>query len=739
MQLTIARRAAWGALATLILTVPATVPAVADEWSNWRGPERNGLSAETGLIDSWSQEGENLLWKQDFTGRSAPVVFQGRACANGRVGEGIDRQEMVACFDAFSGEQLWEHRFNVYQTTVPWNRVGWANITGDPETGFLYVQGVGGTFFCLDSADGRVVWQKNLIEEHGFMEGYGGRTQTPMVDENRVIVTFASTSWGKLSRPLHRMYAFDKANGDLIWWSSPATSMADKNSQSTPNIAEVDGRRLVIQGNGGGWIFAVDARTGEKVWGYGLSKRGINTSVVVDGTTVYASHSEENIDEGSMGRIVAIDATGTGDITATHEKWRSPQGTGYSSLVVKDGRLYVVDNSANLHVLDADNGEELWDLNLGTVGKGSPVWADGKLYVAEVNGHFLIVALGDEGGEILDNEAINMPEGRYAEIYGSPAIAYGRVYFTTEEGFYALGKADTSQEIAELSAPQLIDSAPEGATLATVQVIPGEVHLTRTENSSFRVELFDAKGRSLPTESASWSVEGLQGKIATDGTFTPDPMSGSHSGYINATVGEVTGQARVRVLAGIPLTEDFESTEVGSRPSYFLGYVGRWTVEELEGTEGKVLAKNPSPVKIHRHITYLGSAQDHDYTISADLMGTKTGRKIADMGLLNQGYTLDLQAAHQKLELRSWAAALRMRQSVDFAWEPGVWYSTKMQVETQGEVAVVRAKVWKKGDDEPEAWTLEVKDPHGIQTGSPGLYGFAPSSIYFDNVTVTRN
>ncbi|MCZ6726736.1 MAG: PQQ-binding-like beta-propeller repeat protein, partial [Acidobacteria bacterium] len=163
----------------------------ASDWGHWRGPGRNGVSPETGLIDGWSTAGENLLWRVDFTGRSTPVVLGDRVCANGRTGEGELRQEMVACFDAETGEQLWERRFNVYHTSVPWTRVGWAHVTADAGTGYLYAQGVAGVFLCLDSATGEVIWSRRLIEEFGFMEGYGGRTQTPFVDGDKIIVTFS--------------------------------------------------------------------------------------------------------------------------------------------------------------------------------------------------------------------------------------------------------------------------------------------------------------------------------------------------------------------------------------------------------------------------------------------------------------------------------------------------------------------------------------------------------------------
>ena len=236
------------------------------------------------MISKWSQEGENLIWRVDFTGRSTPVIFGGRVCANGRVGEGIERQEMVACFDAASGEKLWESRWPVYHTTVPWNRAGWPNPAFDPETGNLYVQGVGGIFKAFDP-EGRELWSYNLIEEFGFMEGYGGRTQTPIIDEDQVILTFCNSGWGNQTRPLHRFYAFDKRTGEVIWVGVPGGGIKDKNTQSTPAVAEINGQKLLIHGNADGHIYAVQARTGEKIWGFALSKRGINTSVLVDGTT----------------------------------------------------------------------------------------------------------------------------------------------------------------------------------------------------------------------------------------------------------------------------------------------------------------------------------------------------------------------------------------------------------------------------------------------------------------------
>ena len=82
-------------------------PARAADWPGWRGPQQNGVSLEKGLISEWSADGRNLAWKADFTGRSTPVVLNGRVYVIGRVGRDITEQERVACFDAETGKLLW--------------------------------------------------------------------------------------------------------------------------------------------------------------------------------------------------------------------------------------------------------------------------------------------------------------------------------------------------------------------------------------------------------------------------------------------------------------------------------------------------------------------------------------------------------------------------------------------------------------------------------------------------------
>ena len=707
------------------------------DWPHWRGPLQTGVSLERGLISNWSLEDDNLIWKADFIGRSTPVVLNGRVYVTGRIGKEITEQEQIACFDAQTGKLLWEHRFNVFHTTIPFNRVGWASPAGDPETGNIYVHGVGGLFFCFDR-DGNILWSRSLTEELGRISGYGGRVHTPFVDGDLVIISFLNSSWGDQVPGRHRYYAFDKRTGEVVWISTPGGPPKDT-TYSTPVVAVINGQRLLIAGNANGAIYALKVQTGEKVWEFQLSKRDINASVVVDGNRVYAGHSEENLDNTSMGRVVCIDATGTGDVTKTHEIWRYDEcRVGYASPAVHAGRLYVVDNSANLHCLDAENGTVYWHHNVGTVGKGSPVWADGKLYVTEVNGAFQVVQAGKDAGKALDQEKIRLSDGRPAEIYGSPAVAYGRIYFTTEEGLYCLG--DKKAAFTVIPSKTMVDAgrrSDRNAPPAAIRVVPAEVLVRPGETVRFNVRTFDAQGRFIRSVNAAWSLKGLLGEMDGEGRFTPDKKQGAQAGFLFAQVEDLKGSARVRVVPPLPWSEDFESVEVDKNPAHWVGAGTRFLVKVKDGN--RVLVKAPVKRGLNRSNVYLGPPGMANYTIQADLMGTKKGRRRSDMGLIANRYTLDMMGNHQRLQVRSWASDLRMARTIDFQWHPDVWYTMKLKVDVVGQKAIVKGKVWRTSDPEPEAWTITAEDPLPNREGSPGLYGYSPVEIYYDNIKVMED
>ena len=722
------------------------------QWTHWRGPTQDGVSPETDLISSWSVDGENLVWRADFAGRSTPVVFDGRVCAMGRDGEEILRQEIVKCWSAENGEEIWERRFTPHNTFVPWQRLGWAALAADVETGYLFANTSDGLVIALDR-DGDTVWQWRSGEDFGRSSGYGGRTHTPIVDENRVILAMINTSWGDMGGPPSmRYWAFDKKTGEVLFAAKPSPRTKDANTQSTPVVAIVDGERLLIGASSDGWVYAVRARTGEKVWGFQLSQVSLNAGVAVADGRVFASHSEENIDSGTMGRMVAIDATARGeDLTKTYELWRIPEiKAGFGTPLVHEGRVYIIDNSANLHAIDAATGEIVWVHNIGTVGKSGPVWADGKIYVTEVNGRFHILKDAGDHAEVLDSEEILMPDGvRPAEIYASPAIAYGRIYLATENGFFCLG--DKSKPFAaEDRPPVVLDESPAAADAepALIHVVPAEVVTTTGTTTEFRVQAFDDSGHFLGEMPAtSWSVEGLAGEVSSGGALSLEGSKGLQVGYVVAKLGDLEAKARVRAAGPLPWSEDFEALEAGPFPKggFPAGWLGRGKkahVEEIDGA--KVLVQPDPEFFAPRAIIYVGPSLMSGYTIQADVYATAEGRRKPELGLINSGYTFLMAGIQQRLEIRSWGSELRMMQRQDFAWDTDTWYTMKMRVDLENdatgkEQAVIRGKVWKRSDGEPSDWTFMVTDPLPIKHGAPGLYAFTPVNGYFDNVLLTES
>ena len=360
--------------------------------------------------------------------------------------------------------------------------------------------------------------------------------------------------WGQHGRGNHRFMAFDKKTGETMWVSAPGARPYDT-TYAPPIIATVNGMRLLIQGASDGFVHAIKPQTGEPVWRYEISKRGINTGVVVRGTTAILTHSEENLASNEMGMMVAVDASAKGDLKKRQVKWsvNGWQG-GFSSPVLDGDRLYQIDNGANLAAFDVNSGKQLWLQNLGTIQKASPVLADGKLYVGTENGKFFILKPTATGCEILDQDQLGT-EALPEVIIASPAVSNGRIYVVSDSALYAIGKK-TSQS-SSAPPPAAVGATVSSNPVTHVQVVPTELILKPGDKVNFRVRLFDAQGNFIREEpSATWSLDQLKGTVE-NGAFTAGNESVTQAGLVKATVGGVTGAASVRVFPPLPWSETF--------------------------------------------------------------------------------------------------------------------------------------------------------------------------------------
>jgi outer membrane protein assembly factor BamB len=716
---------------------PRRVPV--GDWPEARGPNRDGVSAETGLPEKWALNGQNFLWRAPYGGRSAPIVMGNRVCVQNPSGSGPTLQERVMCLDVDTGKVIWEYKFNIFQSDIPAHRVGWASPAADPETGNVYALSGGAEAIAL-SKDGKLLWNRSFGEEFAAFTTHGGRTMSPLVDGDLVIVSAAISSWGTQANRAQRFVALDKRTGDIVWSAAPGGRPYDT-AYPLPIVATINGLRMYITGNGDGGFQAIKPQTGERVWNFTASKRAINTGAVVKGNSVIVSHGDENLDTGDLGMIGAIDGSQTGDIKQT--KWAvKGMQFGFSSPVVDGDRVYQIENGSRMRAFDIATGRELWKQDLGTVQKAPPVLADGKIYVGTESGKFFILRPGPDRAEVLSvvelppsKNSVEQAEGTPEPILGGAAVSRGRIFFASSDAVYALGPK-TAKAVSGVAADEPAvkgDGAP-----AWVQVAPTELVLKPGQSVKLHAKLFDAKGRFLREDPATWSLQGLMGTVA-DGTFTVSGDPTEQAGIIKATVGALSGEARARVVHPLPWTETFESYADGAVPAGWINAVaGHYAVTTLDGQ--KVLQKAPDESIFQRGRMFIGPVDWSNYTFDADVRVATRRRQMGDIGITAQRYSLVLYGNSQELKLEPWEPEVKRTVTLPYAWKPDAWYHLKLRVENLPDGKVrARGKVWPTGQAEPAQWTIDKVDPIGNRQGAPGVFAFAQFGAFVDNIKIVAN
>jgi outer membrane protein assembly factor BamB len=729
-------------LAAVSLSVDAEGPRriLVGDWPDMRGPHRDGVSRETGLIDTWVLNGENFLWRAPYGGRSAPVVMGNRVYVQNPAGRGAELQERVMALDADSGRVIWEHRFNIYQSDVPAHRVGWASPAVDPETGNIYAFSGGAEAMAL-SRDGKRLWSRSFGEEFAAFTTHGGRTMSPVIDGDLVIVSAPVSNWGAAAARGHRIMALDKRTGDVVYVANPGGRPYDT-AYSSPIVATINGLRLYIVGLGDGGIHAIKPQTGERVWSFPASKRSINTGPIVRGNIVYASHGDENLEGNELGLVAAIDGAQTGDIKTTKWAVRGIEFT-YSPPVADGARLYQIDNSSHLRAFDADTGTELWELALGTAQKALPVLADGKIYVGTDNGTFHIVRLHPDRGEMLSK--VQLPnsvqsccgsEGTPEQVLAGAAISRGRIFFVSSDAVYAIGPKQP-KAVSGYAVDEPVQTG-QGEP-AHLQVVPTELVLEPGQTMKMRARLFDDKGRFLREEpNVTWTLDGLKGSVAS-GAFTVAPEPREQAGTIVATAGTLKGMARARVVHPLPWKETFEDyAEKAIPPGWVNAQALAMSVTTLDGQ--KVLQKAPVDTIFMRGRAFIGPIGWSNYTFEADVRAATRRRQMGDVGITAQRYSLVLYGNSQRLKIEPWEPETVRTATVPFAWKPDTWYRLKLRVENLPDGRVrARGKAWPVGDAEPEAWQIDKTDPIGNLEGAPGFFINAQFGAYYDNLSLYKN
>ncbi|REK09972.1 MAG: polyvinylalcohol dehydrogenase [Planctomycetota bacterium] len=397
---------------TRILTVVVCLTcltALAADWPQWRGPNRDGVSAETQLLSTWPTEGPTLVWQAKDLGEgySTPAVVGDRIYMNSN--EGMD-DEYVMCLSARDAKQVWRTRIGKVGPNRGPQYPG-ARSTPTVDGALLYTLGSDGDLACVETETGEIRWSKNLQEEFGGKPGKWAYSESPLVDGDVVVCTPGGSE--------ATLLALDKKTGEVAWKCPIAEG--DEAAYASIIIVEGPGPKQYVQFLQKGLV-GVDAKTGKFLWRYDRTAKGspanIPTPVANDGL-VYSATGRGG------GGTVRLSADGD-EVEAEQVYFdvKLPKSIGGAVLV--DGHLYGT-NSGGLMCVDFASGEIKWESR--GVGAGSVLAADGRLYVHGENGDVALVEITPEAYNEKGQFTLpDQPDRGRAKAWTYPVIAGGKLY-----------------------------------------------------------------------------------------------------------------------------------------------------------------------------------------------------------------------------------------------------------------------------------------------------------------------
>ena len=384
----------------------------AADWPQWRGPNRDGVSTEKGLLKQWPAEGPKLLWRVNDAGGgySTPAVAGDRMYLLGN--EGMDN-EFVAARSAGDGKPLWQVRLG--KVGNPNQRPPYPGARSTPTVAgnVLYALGSDGDFVALQAADGNELWRKNLRKDFGGKPGVWAYSESPLVDGDVVVVTPGGAD--------ATIVALDRKTGNVKW--KGAVPGGDEAAYSSIIATEIGGKKQYVQFLQRGLV-GVDAETGKFLWRYEKTAQGspanIPTPVTRDGF-VYSSTSRGG---GGMVKLTA-----EGDAVKAEQVYAEAKlPTAIGGAVLVGDHLYGT-SGQGLMCVEFKTGKQAWFDR--SVGPGAVLFADGMLYVfGENSGETALVEATPEAyrekGRFTPPDAPPRERGKKSWAY--PVVANGKLY-----------------------------------------------------------------------------------------------------------------------------------------------------------------------------------------------------------------------------------------------------------------------------------------------------------------------
>ncbi len=462
-------------LLIFLLLSLAAAPLLPQDWPMWGGTaQRNMFSAMKNLPEFWDVEtGKNIKWKARVgsTSYGNPVVADGKVFlgtnnGNPRNPEIDGDKGVLMCFRESDGKFLWQAVSDKldFENDFPEEGVCSSPVVKGKR---LYYVSNRGEVVCLDSegfADGKndgpfleetfkgptdadIVWKFDMMKELGVLQLFMANS-SPVIWEDLV---FVGTSNGRDSNgekvpapEAPSFIAVNKNTGKVAWQDRSPGDGILRGQWASPSLGFIDGMQQVFFPGGDGWLYGFNARKGEMLWKFDLNPKdavwpktrnyGVATPAF-SGGKIWISVGQDPDSGNGPGHAYCIDPAGRGDITVSGSVWRYDKiNRSISTAAIADGLVYISDLKGFLHCLDAKSGKPFWTFDMMAPVWGSPLAADGKVYLGDQDGDVAVFKAGPELKKIAE---IDMR----GSVYSTPVPANGALYIMTSSDIYAIGES----------------------------------------------------------------------------------------------------------------------------------------------------------------------------------------------------------------------------------------------------------------------------------------------------------
>lgn len=387
---------------TASLFLATSFAAVADDWPQWRGPNRDGLSKETGLLKNWPASGPDLAWKAKGFG----VGYSSVAVVNGLIytlGDVAGGSHVIAARES-DGKIAWKTRIG---DSGGHRKYPGTRSTPTVDGGQVLVLNQFSDLACLDAKSGKLIWKKNLIDDFGgkMMSGWK-YSESPLVDGDKVVCTPGGRQG--------TVVAVSRKNGKKIWQTSEWTDTA---GYSSVIIKTIHGVRQYVQLTGQS-VAGINPDTGKIIWKADRTgKTAVVTTPVVKGDIVFVTSAY------GVG-CNAFQVTRNGSKWSIREIYANKNIANHHGGVVKLGDHVFGSSGATFRCLDIATGELAF--NERSVGKGATAYADGRLYLRAESGPVALIEATTRG--LKEAGRFKQPDRSNDRAWAHPVVANGKLY-----------------------------------------------------------------------------------------------------------------------------------------------------------------------------------------------------------------------------------------------------------------------------------------------------------------------